>query len=69
MLIQLNYLLQVSKVLNEENSAIELPEIHTKGTRNNKIFRMMKTRREKAPSEFTLKLSEMQIELNLNLSN
>ena len=33
MFIQLNDLLLVSKALNEENSGIELPEVHTKQTR------------------------------------
>ena len=55
MFIQLNDLLLVSKALNEENSAIELPEVHTKETRNNEIFKMTKTRTEKACSEFTFK--------------
>ena len=43
MFIQLNDLLLVSKALNEENSGIELPEVHTKETRNNEIFKMMIT--------------------------
>ena len=43
MFIQLNDLLLVSKALNEENSGIELPEVHTKETRNNEIFKMTKT--------------------------
>ena len=49
----------VSKALNEENSDIELPEEHTKETMNNKIFKMKKTRREKAGSEFTFKTSRI----------
>ena len=53
--IQLNDLLLVSKALNEENSGIELPEVHTKETRNNEIFKMAKTRTEKARSEFSFK--------------
>ena len=32
-------LLLASKALNEENSGIELPEVHTKETRNKKIFK------------------------------
>ena len=55
MFIQFNDLLLVPKALNEENSGIELPEVHTKETRNNEIFKMTKTRTEKAPSEFTFK--------------
>ena len=55
MFIQLNDLLLVSKTLHEENSGIELPEVHTKETRKNEIFKMTKTRTEKARSEFTLK--------------
>ena len=55
MFIQLNDLLLVSKALNEENSGIELPEVHTKETRNNEIFKMTKTRTEKGRSEFTFK--------------
>ena len=39
MFIQLNDLLLVSKALNEENSSIELPEVHTKETRNNEILK------------------------------
>ena len=54
-IIQLNDLLLVSKALNEENSGIELPEVHSKETRNNDIFKMTKTRTEKARSEFTFK--------------
>ena len=37
MFIHFNDLLLVSKALNEENSGIELPEVHTKETRNNEI--------------------------------
>ena len=55
MFIQLNDLLLVSKALNEENSVIELTEVHTKETRNNEFFKMTKTRTEKARSEFTFK--------------
>ena len=57
MFIQLNDLLLVSKALNEENSGIELPEVHTKETRNNEIFEMTKTRTEEARSEFTCRIS------------
>ena len=59
MFIQPNDLLLVSKALNEENSGIELPEVHTKETRNNEIFKMMKTRTEKARSEFTFKTCQI----------
>ena len=38
MFIQLNDLLLASKALNEDNSGIELPEVHTKETRNKKNF-------------------------------
>ena len=55
MFIQLNDLLLVSKALNEENNGIELPEVHTKETRNNEIFKLTKTRTEKARSQFTFK--------------
>ena len=60
MFIQLNDLLLVSKSLNEENSGIELPEVHTKETRNNEIFKMAKTRTEKARSEFTFEPVDLQ---------
>ena len=55
MFIQLNNLLLVSKALNEENSGIELPEVQTKETRNNEIFKMTKTRTEKSRSHFIFK--------------
>ena len=55
MFIQLNDLLLVSKALIEENCGIKLPEIYTKGTRSNEIFKMTKTRTEKARSGFIFK--------------
>ena len=55
MFIQLKNLLLVSKVLNEKISVIGLPEVFTKETRNNEIFKMTKTQTEKAPREFTFK--------------
>ena len=55
MFTQLNDVLLVSKALNEENSGIELPEVHTKETWNNEIFKMTKARTEKARSEFNFK--------------
>ena len=45
MFIQLNDLLLVSKALNEENSGIELPEVHTKETRNNEIQNLEQRKR------------------------
>ena len=57
MFIDLNDLLLVAKALNEEKSGIELPEVHTK---NDEIFKMAKTRREKARSESPLKPVELQ---------
>ena len=54
MIIELSDLLLFSKALNGENSGIELPEVHTKETRDNDIFKMT-TRTEKARSEFTFK--------------
>ena len=61
MYIQVNDLILVSKTLNEENSGIELPEVDTKETKHNKIFKMTKTGTEKARSDFNLKPVEMQI--------
>ena len=55
MFFQLNDLLLVSKALTEENSGLELPEVHTKETRNYEIVKTTKTRTEKARSEFTFK--------------
>ena len=68
MFIQLKDLLLVSKALNEENSGIELPEVHTKETRINEIFKMTKTRTEKARSEFTFKTCRIENRLE-NLIN
>ena len=55
MFILHNDLILVSKALNGETSGIERPEVHTKETRNNEIFKLTKTRTEKARSEFTFK--------------
>ena len=55
MFIQLNDLLLFSKALNEDNSGIELPEVHTKETMNNDIFKMTKVRTKKARSKFIFK--------------
>ena len=55
MFTQLNDLLKVSKDRSEENSDIELPELHTKRSRNNETFKTTKTGTEKARSEFTIK--------------
>ena len=69
--IQLNDLLLVFKVLTDESSGIEIPVVHTKRTRNNKTFKMMETRKEKARSKFTfvncrIKLSSCKPERNFN---
>ena len=66
MIIQLNDQLLVSKDLNDENSGIELPEVHMKETRNNEIFKMTKTRKRTA--NLPLKPVELQNRLE-NLIN
>ena len=55
----------------EKNSGIELPEVHTKETRNNEIFKMTKTRTENARSEFTFKTCRIanRLENLINLRN
>ena len=69
MFIQLNDLLLVLKALNEENSGIELLEVQTKETKNNEIFKMTKTRTEKACSEFFFKTCRIanRLESSMNL--
>ena len=55
MLIQLNELLLVSKTLKEENRGVELPEVHTNETRNNRFFskcRKFQQRKRAANSPF-----------------
>ena len=69
MFIQLNDLLLVSKASNEENRGFELPEVDTKETMNNEIFKMTKTRTEKAPIEFTFETCRIanHLETSINL--
>ena len=45
MFTQLNDLLLVSKTPSEENSDIELPELHTKKSGNNEIFKIEQRQR------------------------
>ena len=55
MFLQVNDLLLHAKVMNESSHCIELPDLKSAYGRRKEVFRLQKTRTEKARSEFTFR--------------
>ena len=55
MFLQVNDLLLLAKVMNESSHCIELPDLTSANGRTKEVFRLQKTRTEKARSEFTFR--------------
>ena len=55
MLLQVNDLLLLAKVMHESLHCIELPDLTSANGRTKEVFRLQKTRTEKARSEFTFR--------------